>query len=56
MKKTPGYRKEEHVGKTGQRFTSELEDNAEVSKVALIGALAPKRAVTLKEAGGRQPP
>ena len=56
MKKTPGYRKEEHVGKTGQRFSPELEDKDELSKVALNEALAPKRKMTLKEAGGRQLP
>ena len=54
--KIPDYRKEGHVGKTGQRFSSELEDKDELRKVTLIGALAPKRKVTLKEAGGRQPP
>ena len=44
------------VGKTGQRFSSELEDKDELSKVTLIRALAPKRGVPLKEAGGRQRP
>ena len=56
IRKIPGYRKEEHVGRTGQRFSPELEDKDELSKVALIEALAPKRGMTLKEAGGRQPP
>ena len=56
MKKTPDYRKEEHVGKTGQRFSPELEDKDELSKVALNEGLTIKQKVTKKEAGGRQPP
>jgi hypothetical protein len=50
------YRKGEPVGRTGQRFSSEQEDKDELSKVTLFRALAPKREVTEKEAGGRQPP
>jgi hypothetical protein len=52
MKKTPGYRKEEHVGRTGQRFSSELEDKDELSKGTLNEALTPKRGMMQKEAGG----
>jgi hypothetical protein len=46
--------KEKPVGRNGQRFSSEQEDKDELSKVTLFRALAPKREVTEKEAGGRQ--
>ena len=55
-KKIPGYRKNEQVGRTGQRFSPELEDKDELSKVALNEGLTIKRRMTMKEAGGRQHP
>ena len=56
IEKVPGHRKEEHVGKTGQRSSPELEDKDELSKVALNEGLTIKKRMTKKEAGGRQPP
>ena len=50
------YRKGEPVGRTGQRFSPELEDKDELSKVALNEGLTIKRRMTVKEAGGRQLP
>jgi hypothetical protein len=55
-KKIPGYRKEERVGRTGQRFSLELEDKDELSKATLNEGLTIKRRMTVKEAGGRQHP
>jgi hypothetical protein len=54
--KTPGYRKAEQVGRTGQRSSPKLEDKDELSKVALNEGLTIKRRMTMKEAGGRQHP
>ena len=53
-KKIPGHRKNEQVGRTGQRFSPELEDKDELSKVTLNEGLTIKRRMTVKEAGGRQ--
>ena len=55
IEKTPGYRKEEQVGRTGQRFSPELEDKDELSKVTLDEGLTINRRMTVKEAGRRQP-
>jgi hypothetical protein len=56
IEKVPGHRKEELVGKAGQRSSPELEDKDELSKVALNEGLTIKRRMTKKEAGERQLP
>jgi hypothetical protein len=52
MKKIPEGRQ---VGDTSQRFSSELEDKDELSKVALSEALTPKVEDDAKSNRGRQP-